>query len=91
MKFLDDGCGYRMWLSRHETDRWARRPHAAWPCSALAGKSLTVGVDTNGLYWLLVGGRDGTDVPATELEAVVADHLPSQWRGFWPTWEGEAK
>lgn len=78
--------GYTLWLSRSDTYRWARKPGAAWPCSKCSGRRLVVGVNSNGLCDLAVDGRT-VDVDGNELEAIVADHLPAEYRHLWPTWE----
>lgn len=73
--------GYTLWLSSSDTYAWAR----AWPCSTLAGDRLAICVDQNGLYALYVNGRSG-DVDGHELDAIVADFLPEQYRPLWPCW-----
>ncbi|WP_425398626.1 hypothetical protein [Aeoliella sp.] len=74
--------GYTLCLSAAETARWGD----AWPCSTLAGSRLTVAVDRNGLFDLLVNGRSA-NVDGHELDAIVADHLTGPYRHLWPCWE----
>ena len=78
--------GYTLWLSAADTEAWARKPGAAWPCSTLAGHAVRVDVDSNGLCGVAVDGRDGADVDGAELDAIVADHLRDGLRHLWPTW-----
>jgi len=80
-------CGYTLWLSEGDTEQWATRPSASWPCSTLRGRRLAVSVDSNGLCDLTIDGRHDTDCDPNELAAVVADHLPKPMRHLWPTWE----
>jgi hypothetical protein len=75
--------GYTLRLSGRETYAWAHCPGKMWPCSYLSDSSLQVTVDGNGLCDTELGG----DVPANELEAVVADHLPADCQHLWPCWE----
>ena len=79
--------GYRMRLSRDDTWGWAHRPGSVRPCSKVAGRSLAVVVDRNGLCGLAVDERDDVDLDGHELEAIVSDHLPMNLRHLWPTWE----
>ena len=64
-------------LNADDTYDWANRPGAAWPCSALAGHSLDVYFDTNGLLDYSVNGEDGSsyDIGADEFNALVADSV----------------
>jgi hypothetical protein len=85
MRIQGCGNGYTIWLSAQDTEDWARRPGASWPCSTLAGHRLRIEVDSNGLCNLSVDGRYG-DVDGHELDACVADHLPAEYRHLWPVW-----
>lgn len=78
--------GYTMWLAAHETYNWAHRAGASWPCSTTSNRRLCVVVDTNGLCDLTVNGRDNGNVDATEIDTIVADHLPDECKHLWPTW-----
>jgi hypothetical protein len=81
--------GYTLWLSARDTYDWARKPGAAWPCSTLEDHRVMVQVDSNGLCDLTIDGRspaDNADIDGTELNAIVADHLPANYRHLWPTW-----
>lgn len=79
--------GYTLWLSADDTYNWARRPGAAWPCSTTSHNRLVVEVDSNGLCGLAVNGKDDNgEIDSNELEAIVADHLPTKARHLWPTW-----
>ena len=64
----------KIWLSANDTDSWANRPHASWPCSQLEGKRVFAAFDSNGLYDLSINGKSG-DCDANELNAIVCDHL----------------
>jgi hypothetical protein len=75
--------GYSMSLGRNETARWALKPNAVWPCSELAGRSVYVEIDSNGLCDV----RPSDINASTELEAIIGDHLPTDLRKYWPTWE----
>ena len=81
---------YQICLSAKETAAWARKPGASWPCSILAGHRLYAFVDSNGLFDLAIDGiyPDNPDIGASgELEACIADHLPTNCQHLWPTWE----
>lgn len=79
MKIEGDNNSYILRLSARETTAWA----SSWPCSTIAGKPLMVAVDSNGLYDLnkAVGDPDGH-----ELDAIVSDFLPNEYRHLWPVW-----
>ena len=87
MKLTGNNHGYTMRLTANETHAWANRPGQRWPCSQLAGIALMVQVDDNGLCDILAGGRDGSDIGGDEIDACVGDHLKTEYRHLWPTWE----
>jgi hypothetical protein len=65
-----------IWLSPNETQAWAHRPGAAWPCSFLSNRRLYAEFDSNGLCDLLINsGRGDQDCPNDEFSAIVSDHL----------------
>jgi len=74
-----------MWLSGNDTYNWARKPHAAWPCSQASGHRLMIQVDTNGLCDFTMDGHSA-DMAGDELDAIVADHLPTNLHHLWPIW-----
>ncbi len=74
MKLIDHGNAVILKLSARDTQQWASRPNAAWPCSTLAGKRVLAAFDRNGLYELAIDGRDD-DCDAHELSAICADHI----------------
>jgi hypothetical protein len=87
MRIVAGDNGYTMRLSARDTERWARRPGAAWPCSTLAGRRVLVIVDRNGLCDIAIdGGRGDQECDGTELDAIVGDYLPENLRRYWPTW-----
>jgi hypothetical protein len=77
--------GYTLWLTSQDTSTWATRPGHAWPGSQLRGKRVVVQVDSNGLSDMAVNGKS-LDVDGNELEAIVSDKLPKQYRHLWPVW-----
>jgi hypothetical protein len=83
--------GYALTLSEFETFEWAHRAGKLWPCSSLSGFSLTVEVDSNGLCGLTTIDEYDIecelDVDGHELDAIVSDHLPSEYRHLWPCWQ----
>lgn len=62
-------------LSARETEDWATRPGAAWPCSFLSGRRVVAVFEPNGdLVDLAIdGGRGDQDCPSDELGAIVSD------------------
>jgi hypothetical protein len=87
VSYPGDPKGYSLWLSANDTYRWAHRAGNSWPCSTLSGKRIALSVDSNGINYLTVNGKEGVDVDENELTAIVADHLPKELRHLWPTWE----
>lgn len=63
-----------LWLSARETQAWATKPGATWPCSTIAGRSLYVEFDRNGLCDLTTR-PEREDIDANELSALCADSL----------------
>lgn len=61
-------------LSARDTQNWAERPGAAWPCSTLAGKRFVACFDRNGLCDLTINGRYG-NCDGHELNAITCDFL----------------
>ena len=81
---------YTLSLSANETYAWANKPDAAWPCSTIAGSRISVFADQNGIAEFMIDGKpDWGTVDGTELDAIVADHLPPDCRHLWPVWESE--
>ena len=79
MRLRDDGNAVFVWLSARDTEDWATKPGAAWPCSTLRGKRLFAAFDTNGLYDLTVNGRPAhDDLDGHEFNAITADHIGSR-------------
>ena len=64
-------------LSARDTDEWASKPGAAWPCSTLAGHRIRVEISGGDLVDITVDGKDsdkfGGDVDGVELDAILAD------------------
>jgi hypothetical protein len=84
-------AGYALTLSESETYDWAHRAGNLWPCSTLSGFSLLIEVDSNGLCGLETRDSDDVaierDVDGNELDAIVSDHLPPEYRHLWPCWQ----
>ncbi len=75
--------GLKLWLSARETNNWATRPGANWPCSILRGRCLFVEFDGCGdLIDLAIdcrsGGRLTDDCSADELNAITTDHIAAK-------------
>ena len=76
-----------IWLSARDTDGWAHKPGAAWPCSVLSGRRLVATLDSNGLCDLTVNGRDSPDdLTGVELSAICADHLAGRLHADHPAY-----
>ncbi len=75
MRITDSGSAVTLWASARDTDDWARKPGAAWPCSTLSGHRFCATFDTNGLLDLTVDGQEAGDVDGSELSAICADLL----------------
>lgn len=78
MRVKDDGNAVTLWASRWDTEEWATRPGAAWPCSTLRGHRFCATFDSNGLLDLTVDGRypsEHADIDGHELSAICADLL----------------
>jgi hypothetical protein len=78
--------GYTMWLSARDTYDWATKPGSDWPCSECSDHRIMVQCDSNGLCDFTLDGREG-EMDGTELDAIVADHLPPALRHLWPVWD----
>ena len=59
-------------LSARDTDEWASKPGAAWPCSTLAGHRIRVEISDGDLVDFQIDGHDG-DCDGVELDAILAD------------------
>ena len=86
MRIRGDDNGYTLWLSAHDTSEWANRAGFRGWVNRFRGVRVKVTVDSNGISEVTINGREG-DVPNDELEAIVGDHLPAQFRRLWPIWE----
>lgn len=67
----------RLWLSANDTERWATRPGACWPCSTLRGRRLYAEFATNGdlVDMTIDGGRGDQDCDGNEFNAMTSDYL----------------
>lgn len=83
MNCTGNANGYTLILTKRETENWAHRPNESWPCSTIAGKRLMVVVDRNGLVDC---NKAMESVDGHELDAIVSDHLPLEFRHLWPVW-----
>jgi hypothetical protein len=86
MRISGKDNGYTLLLSPDETYGWAHRLGVTWPCSRFSETQLMVQADRYGICELVVDGRPD-DGPGDELEAIVADHLPVEYRHLWPVWD----
>ena len=75
MRIRDHGDSVMLWVSARDTEDWATRPGAAWPCSTLRGRRFFAAFDTNGLYDLTIDGRSDADIDSHEFNAITADFL----------------
>ena len=76
--------GYTLWLSKNDTENWATRSGNSWPCSTARGKALLIVCDAMGIC---DGNKAALQVDGHELDAIVSDHLPKEYRHLWPVWE----
>jgi hypothetical protein len=79
---LADGSA-RLWLSASDTEQWAHKPGAVWPCSTLAGKRLFAEFAPNCdlVDMRLNGGRGSQDCDGHEFDAITSDYLESAASG----------
>lgn len=78
---------YGLSLTADETQDWA--DERCWLDSIIAGHKLRVCINENGLCECLVDGdsiEHLNNIDNNELTAIVADHLPKEYRHLWPTW-----
>jgi hypothetical protein len=71
----------KVWLSADDTEHWASRLGAAWPCSQLRGRRVFAEFDSRGdLVDLAIdGGRGDQDCDGTEFSACLTDHIASRF------------
>lgn len=74
-RIKDHGNAVLLWASARDTEDWATRPGASWPCSTLRGRRFFAAFDDNGLCELTVDGKDADDIDGHELSACCADML----------------
>jgi len=69
--------GTSLWLSARDTEEWANRPGARWPCSFLAGRRLFAAFDSHGnlVDMSVDGGRGEQDCPGDEFDAITTDFI----------------
>ncbi len=80
MRIVNKGNMTRLWLTAEDTETWANRPGALWPCSTLADKALYAEFDGPDLVEYTVTGFTLTvdkldDIPADEFNAITSDFL----------------
>lgn len=81
MRLKDGGTAFTVWASVRDTESWATRPGAAWPCSTLRGRRFCATFDRSGLVELTVDGRHASDdVDGHEFNACVADLVAESLR-----------
>lgn len=73
--------GLKLWLSAHNTEDWATRPGASWPCSFLRGRALFAEFEGNGdfIHLVIDGGRGDQDGPADEFSAITTDYIATRY------------
>jgi len=78
MRIKREGQTTKLWLSKHDTLRWATRPHDQWPNSTIAGRRLYAEFNGKDLVDYRLDGRQPFKFVGqfvTEFNAIVADHL----------------
>lgn len=86
-KKYQDGkiVGYTLWLLSIDTEKWAEKAETKWPCSKASGHTFKIEVDEQGLN---ATGIEPTCISiSSELDSLVADHLPDDCKHLWPCWE----
>lgn len=89
MRLKDNGDSITLWASKWDTEEWATKPGAAWPCSTLRGRRFVASFDSNGLYDLTVNGRmpsESDDIDGNELSAICADFIDERIPQDHPVW-----
>jgi len=77
-----DQHGLAVSVSADDTEDWATRPGAAWPCSTLRGRRFSVRLDGSGdLVDFAIQGESEPD--SRELLACLADLLKQASRQPW--------
>jgi len=71
MKF--DGKMLKVWASADDTQQWAQRPGAKWPCSTLSGYRFFAEFDNGDLVDLSVEGGKDIEFDAHEFNAFLSD------------------
>jgi hypothetical protein len=72
-----------LWVSVNDTEEWATKQGAAWPCSTLRGSRFFVAFDTNGLVDYTINGKQvwnsgqyfAGEIDGNEFSAICADML----------------
>lgn len=85
MRIQEHNGNLKVWLSANDTETWATRSGAAWPCSFLRGKRVFAEFEPNGdLVDMTIAGRNqrgknaDTEAPADEFNACLSDHIASR-------------
>ncbi len=88
MRIRIEESSVTLWLSANDTRGWARRPGKEWPCSQLAGHSMRVEFDSNGVHDYTIDGRFSPqrDVPADEFNAITSDFIRGNLYKAHPVW-----
>ena len=81
MRATQNQHGTSIWLSAKNTEDWAERPGARWPCSTLSGHRIFAAFAPNGdLVRVCVdGGRGNQDCSIDEFNAIMSDHLAKRF------------
>lgn len=79
MRIREHNGNTQLWLSASDTETWATRPGASWPCSQLRGKRVYAEFARNGdLVDLTIDGKSGVDVDVNEFNACTQDYLTAR-------------
>jgi hypothetical protein len=79
MRLQDNGDSVALWLSPRDTERWATKAGAHWPCSQLRGRRVFASFDRHGLNDMsLDSGRGEQDCDANEFNALTSDSLAAK-------------
>jgi len=74
MRLVKHGNNTRIWLSSNDTERWATKPGASWPCSQCRGNRLFVELLDGDIVDFTMNGKSA-DIDSNELNAILDDHL----------------
>ena len=75
MRHRETGSSLMIWLSAIDTENWAARPGAAWPCSTLRGRRVFAEFDRSGdlIDLAIDGGKGDQNCDGNEFKAMLDD------------------